>query len=155
MKIVSMVFSYLMVVAAVVMAGWGILGFIEYFTNLAVIRLQNPNFPSGTQFIHWFLISLSGLTFLFGYFGRWKYTPNTMLVVYACLATMCFIQTFDFMTRDDRYVSYAREVIYYVVFTIYLFKSERMQKHFGRRVDSERASPLGAMNPRDTQVSAP
>lgn len=55
-----------------------------------------------------------------------------MVVIYACLATMCFIQTFDFMTRDDRYVSYFKEVTYHVVFTIYLFRSEGMRGHFRR-----------------------
>ena len=133
MKLVSRVFAYLMVAAAAGMSAWGILGFVEYFTGLAlVVPLQNPNFPRGTQFIHWLLISASGLTFLFGYFRRWKYTPNVMVVFYACLATMCFIQTFDFMTRDDRYVSYAKEVVYYIVFSIYLFKSRQMRIHFGR-----------------------
>ncbi len=133
MNHVSRIFSYLLVVAALVMAGWGTLGFIEYFSGKALLMpLQNPNFPSGTQFLHWLIISISGYTLLFGYFLRWKYTPNVMVVIFACLATMCFIQTFDFMTREDRYSAYAREVTYYVIFSIYLFKSKLMKKHFGR-----------------------
>lgn len=133
MKHVSRIFSYILVMAALVMAGWGTFGFIEYFTGKALLMpLQNSNFPNGTQFIHWLLISLSGYIFLIGYFSRWKYTPNVMVVIYACLATMCFIQTFDFMVREDRYTSYVKEVLYYIIFSIYLFKSKRMQKLFRR-----------------------
>ncbi|MES9986293.1 MAG: hypothetical protein AB2559_20240 [Candidatus Thiodiazotropha endolucinida] len=133
MNHVSRIFSYLMVFAALIMAGWGTLGFIEYFTGHAILMpLQNANFPSGTQFLHWLIISVAGYTLLLGYFLRWKYTPNVMVGIFACLATMCFIQTFDFMTREDRYSAYAREVIYYIIFSVYLLKSKLMQKHFGR-----------------------
>ncbi len=135
MTLVSRAFSYLLVAVALGLTAWGVLGFVEYVTGVAVlIPLQNPTFPPGTQFAHWFLISSSGITYLVGYFCRWRYTPNAMVVLYACLTTMCFIQTFDFMVRPDRYTSFAREVIYYVIISIYLFKSERMQKHFGRSV---------------------
>ena len=122
-----------MVFAAFVMAVWGTLGFIEYFTGHAVlVPLQNANFPSGTQFLHWLIISVAGYTLLIGYSLRWKCTPNVMVVIFACLATMCFIQTFDFMTREDRYLAYVREVTYYIVFSIYLLKSKLMQRHFGQ-----------------------
>ena len=114
------------------MAAWGTLGFIEYFTGQPILMpLQNPTFPKGTQFLHWFLITLSGFAYLAGYFSRWSFTPNVMIVIYACLATMCFIQTFDFMVREDRYISYANECIIYIVASLYLFRSERMRKHFG------------------------
>ncbi len=133
MKQISLIYCYLLIASSIGMALWGIFGFIEYFTGHAiVIPLQNPNFPAGTQFIHWFLITLSGLTFLIGYFTRWKYTPNVKVVIYACLATMCFIQTFDFMVREDRYISYVLEVTNYVIVSLYLFKSQRMQQRFGR-----------------------
>ncbi len=133
MELASRAFSYILVIGAIVMAIWGTLGFVEYFTGQVILLpLQNPTFPAGTQFIHWFLISLSGYIYLFGYFSRWKFTPNVMVVIYACLATMCFIQTFDFMVREDRYISYVREVIYYIIFSIYLFRSKRMQEHFRR-----------------------
>lgn len=130
---ISLYYSYLLILSAIGMTTWGIAGFTEYlFGVTVVIPLQNPNFPSGTQFIHWLLITLSGTVFLFGYFTRWKYTPNAKLVIYACLATMCFIQTFDFMTREDRYISYAVEVTNYIIVTTYLFKSKLMQERFNR-----------------------
>ena len=133
MRRISLYYSYLLIVGAFGMTAWGLAGFIEYLTGVTVvIPLQNENFPPGTQFIHWLLITLSGTVFLFGYFTRWKYTPNAKVVIYACLATMCFIQTFDFMTREDRYISYAIEVTNYIVVSIYLFKSKLMQERFRR-----------------------
>ena len=54
-------FSCLIVVASMVMLGWGLLGFLEYFTGLApLMPLQNATFPGGTQFVHWLVITLSG-----------------------------------------------------------------------------------------------
>ena len=135
MNRVSTIFSYLLLIAAVAMGAWGVLGFVEYFSGTAVIvPLQNQNFPRGTQFLHWMLITGSGFTYLIGYFKKWRYTPNVMVVIYACLATMCFIQTFDFMTRPDRYTSFVIECINYTVVSIYLFRSTRMEEHFGRRI---------------------
>ena len=133
MKQASIFFSYLLLLAAAVMLSWGVLGFLEYFFEIALVMpLQNPTFPNGTQFIHWFLITLSGSVYLLGYFTKWKYTPLVMIVIYAMLATMCFIQTFDFMTNDSRYTDFVRESFYYVVISIYLTRSRRMQEHFGR-----------------------
>ena len=133
MSLASRLFSYLFVAAGIGMALWGTFGFIEYVSGKALVMpLQNANFPKGTQFIHWVLASVSGYTIVIGYFTRWKHTPNVMVVLFACLSTMCFIQTFDFMTREDRYYAYAREVIYYIIFSIYLFRSKLMKERFGR-----------------------
>ena len=130
---ISLLYSYFLILGSIGMTTWGLAGFTEYLFDITVvIPLQNPNFPSGTQFIHWLLITLSGTVFLFGYFTRWKYTPNVKVTIYACLATMCFIQTFDFMTREDRYISYALEVTNYIIVSIYLFKSKLMQERFNR-----------------------
>lgn len=133
MKHVSTIFSHLLLLAAVVMLSWGILGFLEYFSEIALLMpLQNSTFPPGTQLLHWFLITLSGSVYLLGYLLKWKYTPMAMIVIYAMMATMCFIQTFDFMTNPSRYTDFVRECIYYVVISVYLLRSRRMQTHFGR-----------------------
>ena len=126
-------FSYLLILAATVMLGWGTLGFLEYFTGLApLLPLQNATFPAGTQFVHWLLITLSGGVFLTGYVLRWSYTPLAMIVLYAALATLCAIETFDFMENPGRHADYAREVIYYILISIYLLRSRRMRERFGR-----------------------
>lgn len=124
--------SYLIILAATIMFGWGLLGFLEYFTGLApLMPLQNPTFPPGTQVVHWILITLSGGTYLAGYFLRWRYTPVAMIVLFASLATMCAIQTFDFLENPDRYTNFIRECVNYVIMSIFLFRSKRMRAHFG------------------------
>ncbi len=129
----SQAFSYLIIAGATVMLGWGLLGFLEYFTGLApLMPLQNHTFPAGTQAVHWILITLSGATFLVGYFLRWRYTPVAMLVLFASLATMCAIQTFDFLQNPDRYGNFARECVYYIIISVYLFRSKRMREWFGQ-----------------------
>lgn len=133
MEKVSVVFSYLILLAAAVMFAWGSLGFIEYFFAVAPLRpLQNPTFPKGTQFVHWLLIFSSGSIYLVGYFTRWKNTPFAMAIVYAMLATLCAVETLDFMTNPGRYGDFIRECIAYVGISIYLFRSQRMRSHFGR-----------------------
>ncbi len=125
--------EYLIVLASIIMLGWGLLGFLEYFTGLApLMPLQNPTFPAGTQTIHWILITASGAAFLAGYVLRWRATPIVMLVVFTALATMCAIQTFDMLENPDRYRNFVQECVTYTIISIYLFRSKRMQDRFGR-----------------------
>lgn len=134
MEWISRVASWCLVVWSFGMLFWGVLGFIEYYSGLPLLLpLQNPDFPPGTQFLHWLLISLCGIAYLAGYVTSSRYTPNIMVVIYACLATMCFIETFDFMTDADRYVRYAIEVVLYIGISLFLFRSKRMHAHFRRR----------------------
>lgn len=140
-------FSYLIILASIIMLGWGLLGFLEYFTGLApLMPLQNATFPSGTQFVHWLVITLSGGTFLTGYFTRWSYTPIAMVVLFASLATLCAVQTFDFMDNESRYADFARECAYYVIISIYLIRSQRMRDRFGQiTIDGKgQTTPLNA-----------
>lgn len=55
-----------------------------------------------------------------------------MLVLLASLATMCAIQTFDFMENPDRYVNLIWECINYIVISLYLLRSSRMRDRFGQ-----------------------
>lgn len=130
---ISQGYSYLIILASIIMLGWGLLGFLEYFTGLApLMPLQNATFPNGTQFVHWLVITLSGFTFLTGYFTRWNYTPIAMVALFVSLATLCSVQTFDFMENESRYADFARECTYYIIMSIYLFRSKRMRDRFGR-----------------------
>ena len=126
-------FEYLIVLASVIMLGWGLLGFLEYFTGLApLIPLQNETFPVGMQTLHWILITTSGTTYLLGYFLRWSYTPIAMLVMFTALTTMCAVQTFDMLETPDRYVNFVQESVNYIIISVYLFRSRRMRDRFGR-----------------------
>ena len=129
-KSISWLFLRLLLVAAIIMHIWGVLGFLEYLFGVSIISLQNPNFPSGTQFVHWLLITLSGAIFLFGFVTKWSNTPVAMLVVYAMLGTMCTIQTFDMMTSPNRYLAFAVEITAYFSISIYLFTSQHSKEFF-------------------------
>jgi len=111
---------------------WGVLGMFEYVTGTpAVVLLQHPAYPAGLQFLQWTLLIAFGASFLIGYATRWPYTPLAVIVTFAMLAAMCFIQTFDFLTNDFRYLAFVMECIAYVVISIYLLRSERMRLRFG------------------------
>jgi uncharacterized membrane protein YccC len=129
----SRIFSYVIVGISLFLSMWGLLGFLEYFWGYApLLPLQNPEFPQGTQFLHWLAISVSGLVFLAGYGTHWAYTPHAMVVIYAVMATLCFVQTFDFMTNPSRYLAMVVEYVAYLAIGIFLFRSRRMQQRFGR-----------------------
>lgn len=126
-------FEYLIVLASTIMLGWGLLGFLEYFTGMApLMPLQNATFPMGMQTLHWVLITSSGATFLAGYGLRWRYTPIAMLVMFTALATMCSVQTFDMLESPDRYRNFVQECINYIIISVYLFRSQRMRARFGQ-----------------------
>ena len=129
-KSISWIFLRFLLVAAIFMLVWGLLGFLEYLFGISIISLQNSDFPSGTQFVHWFLITLSGSMFLFGYVTKSRHTPTAMLVIYAMLGTMCTIQTFDMMTAPNRYVAFAIEIAAYICISIYLLKSPYSKEYF-------------------------
>ena len=129
------------------MLGWGLLGFVEYFSGLApLMPLQNATFPLGMQTLHWILITASGATFLVGYFLRWSFTPIAMLAMFSALTTMCAVQTFDMLESSDRYRNFAQEFINYILISVYLFRSQHMRGQFGWITiqGGDRASPLNA-----------
>ncbi|MBO9433747.1 hypothetical protein J7394_05990 [Ruegeria sp. R13_0] len=139
---ISQGFELLIVLASFIMLGWGLLGFLEYFTGLApLMPLQNATFPVGMQTLNWIVITASGVTFLVGYFFRWNFTPIAMLVMFTALATMCAVQTFDMLDSPDRYRNFVQECINYIIISIYLFRSKRMRDRFGRITVQGRAGP--------------
>jgi hypothetical protein len=128
---VSMGFSTLLLITFAGMLIWGILGFLEYLFGIVLtIPLQNADFPAGTQFFHWCLITSSGAVYLTGYVLRWKHTPYAMVVIFGMMATACFIETFDFMTSDTRYIAFVLEIASYLLIGTYLLRSERSKARF-------------------------
>lgn len=112
---------------------WGALGFIEYFSPTAAFGLQDSNFPAGVQFLHWLLISSTGIIFVFGYLTRWRYTPVVSIVMYATLATLCFVETVDFNAfggGDRRFLIMGVEYILYIILGTYLLRSEEVRFRF-------------------------
>ncbi|MCG8374204.1 MAG: hypothetical protein MI700_11745 [Balneolales bacterium] len=125
---------YYLVIVKIALVIWGILGFIEYFFPSTSFGLQNSNFPAGTQFLHWFLIVLTGSIFVFGFFRRWRHTPFATITMYATLATLCFIETVDFHAfggGTKRFFIMSAEFALYLILSIYLLRSKRVNDHFG------------------------
>ena len=124
---------HLILLISAVLACWGVLGLVEYaFPNVA-LGLQNPNFPAGTQFLHFLAILVTGLVFLVGYYLRWSGTPFATVTMYAVLATLCFVETVDFRAFGDgpgRFVPMSVEYLVYIALAAYLLKSPTMHRRF-------------------------
>ncbi|MCH2038660.1 MAG: hypothetical protein MK137_08735, partial [Rickettsiales bacterium] len=113
---------------------WGIFGFLEYYNPSLEFGLQNAPFPKGVQFLHWFLLVITGASFTLGFLLRWKYTPFMTVIMYAMLATLCFIETVDFEAFGGgamRFVIMAGEYVVYVLISMYLMQSQKVKERFG------------------------
>lgn len=126
-------FGHLLVLVHSVLVGWGFLGLIEYFVPAASLGFQNANFPAGTQFLHFAAILATGAIFLGGYFKRWRHTPFAVVLMYAVLATLCFIETVDFGAfggGQTRFIIMSIEYVTYLGISIFLFRSTTMRLRF-------------------------
>jgi hypothetical protein len=131
MDIVSRIYFVILVAWSAIMLVWGLAGFFEYFTGITpVIKLQNSAYPGGLQFVHWFLISLTGGTFLIGYLTHWSWTPFAMILLFSNLTVMCTIQTFDFMSDQWSLNAYIGELIFYLATSLFLIYSAVSKSHF-------------------------
>lgn len=131
MVIVPKIYFILLLIWSIVMFIWGLAGFFEYFSGIKpLIGLQNKAYPSGVQFIHWFLISLTGFTFLSGYLTHWDLTPFAMLVLFSNLAILCTIETFDYISDQWSLKAYITELIFYIVTSLFLLNSTVSKLHF-------------------------
>ena len=126
-------FPHVLVLVAVILTGWGTLGLIEYFFPAVALGLQAPTFPAGTQLLHFLAILATGVVFLGGYFTRWRHTPFATIVMYAVLATLCFVETVDFHAfgvGPTRFIPMVIEYVTYVGFSTYLLRSSVMRDRF-------------------------
>ena len=115
------------------LVAWGVLGLVEYGFPEVSLGLQHPNFPAGTQFLHFFAILVTGLVFLMGYYLRWSGTPFVTVTMYAVLATLCFVETVDFGAFGGgarRFIPVAMEYCLYVALSVYLLRSPAMHQRF-------------------------
>jgi hypothetical protein len=133
MKHVARYFPYLLVFLHAINLAWGFLGLLEYFIPAVSLGLQNANFPAGIQFLHFLAIMATGTIFVGGYFTRWHHTSFVTVVMYAVLATICFIETVDFGAwggGPDRFLIMFMEYVIYVVFAAYMLRSSTMRRRF-------------------------
>src|SRR6056297_381464 len=131
MDIVSRIYFVILVAWSAIMLVWGLAGFFEYFTGITpVIKLQNSAYPGGLQFVHWFLISLTGGTFLIGYLTHWSWTPFAMILLFSNLTVMYTVQTFDFMSDQWSLNAYIGELIFYLATSLFLIYSAVSKSHF-------------------------
>lgn len=127
---VAKLFPHLLVLVHAALTGWGVFGLTEYFFPAVELGLQNASFPAGLQFLHFASILATGAIFLGGYFGRWRFMPFAVIVMYAVLATICFIETVDFGAfggGSTRFIPMGVEYVTYLLLSVYLLRSSTMR----------------------------
>lgn len=136
MKLINKIYLYVLLVWATIMLLWGTLGGLEYLTGLTLIApFQNSAYPSTVQLVHWVLITLTGGSYLLGFFTKWKYTPILMALLFSNLAVLCTIETFDFMSEQWSVSYYITEMSFYALTASFLILNSTSKQHFTKTVN--------------------
>jgi hypothetical protein len=125
------IFLLFLVAVHLLLAGWAIVGLIEWFNpNVPWRRLSNPMLPAGVLLLHWILMLLAGGIFLGGYAVRWSGTSVALALAYVCLAALCAVETLGFLVSRTRFLDMAVEYAAYMVIVIFLFRATSAREHF-------------------------
>lgn len=105
-------------------AVWALVGFVEWFwAEPPWNRVSNTLFPRHILFLQWTLTLTAGTVFIIGYVLRWQYTPIAMACVYAAMASLCAVETFEYMESDFRFITMGLEYLAYTGILFFLFRA--------------------------------
>lgn len=102
---------------------WALVGFAEWFsTTVPWPRVSNSSFPRDILFMQWSLILVAAVLFIGGYSLNWRYLPVGMACIYAAMAALCAVQTFNYMEGTTRFVAMGVEYLAYAGILMFLFR---------------------------------
>jgi hypothetical protein len=115
------------------LALWAIVGFAEWFApETPWPRVSNELFPGTILFMQWALTLGAAIVFIGGMARRWPYTPAAMTGIYGAMATLCAVQTFEYMQGELRFVAMGLEYVAYAGILGFLFRSNRFERQIPR-----------------------
>ncbi len=110
------------------LAVWALVGFVEWFwADPPWSRVSNPLFPRNILFLQWFLTLIAAAVFIVGYIIRWQYTPIVMACIYIAMASLCAVETFEYMKSDSRFIAMGIEYLAYAGILFFLFRARIFQ----------------------------
>jgi hypothetical protein len=128
----SRLFMMGLLVLHVALLVWALMGLAEWiFGAVPWPAVANPLFPRPMLLAHWLSVVLTTSVFLAGYALRWPGTPLAVAVGYAAMATVCLIETTQYLVHDGRWLSMGLEYAAYLGIGFYLFRSTHAQAVFG------------------------
>ncbi len=111
---------------------WALTGLAEWiFGAVPWPAVANPLFPRPMLLAHWLSVAVTACIFLAGYALRWPGTPLAVAAGYAAMATVCLIETTQYLVRDARWLAMGLEYAAYLGIGFYLFRSAHAQAVFG------------------------
>jgi hypothetical protein len=111
-----------LVLVHLVVGGWAVVGLVELVElSPPWPRLSNPELPPAVLLVHWPLMLVAAVVFVGGYWRRWRAAPTAVAVAYGCLAAVCAVETFAFLTDSGRFASMAIEYATYATILVLLF----------------------------------
>ncbi|MEP0710271.1 hypothetical protein [Parvibaculum sp.] len=111
---------------------WALTGLAEWiFGAVPWPAVANPLFPRPMLLAHWLSVAVTACIFLAGYALRWPGTPLAVAAGYAAMATVCLIETTQYLVHDARWLAMGLEYAAYLGIGFYLFRSAHAQAVFG------------------------
>lgn len=127
------IIGYILLMINLFLWSWSMGGMLEWLLPEVPWRpYSNPDFPKGILFFHWTAVIVASSGFLYGYFSRWKFTPNFMFLGFGLMASMCVIETFGYMTSETKYVAMGLEFAAYIVILFILHNAAFRSCHFDK-----------------------
>ena len=119
-----------LVLVHLLVGGWAVVGLVELVEpSPPWPRLSNPELPRAVLLVHWPLMLVAAVVFVGGYLRRWRGAPAAVAVAYGCLAAMCAVETFVFLSGPGRFASMAIEYASYATILVLLFRT-RLRARF-------------------------
>jgi hypothetical protein len=114
-----------LVLVHAVLGLWALVGLAELVIDAPWPPLSNPELPPWLLAIHFTAMLATAALFVAGYATRARATPTAVLAAYGVLATICFVETFFFLTNELRFASMAIEYATYAAILWLLFRTLR------------------------------
>lgn len=112
---------------------WALVGLSEWiFGTVPWPAVANPLFPRPMLFFHWMSVIAAATAFLAGFVLRWRGTPFAVTLGYGGMATVCLIETTQYLVHDMRWLAMAAEYAAYLAIGTWLFLSAAARDRFRR-----------------------
>ncbi|TAL39855.1 MAG: hypothetical protein EPN93_00530 [Spirochaetes bacterium] len=133
MKTIFTLIGYALILIHAFLGIWSCGGMLEwFFATVPWNPYSNPEFPKWLLFIHWSSVLFASIVFIYGYFTRWKKTPHLMAIAYGLMALVCVIETFGYMTNENKYLAMGAEFTAYIIILIIILNNLKFKsQHYG------------------------
>lgn len=110
---------------------WAAVGLIEWrLPTTPWPAISNPKLPPGILLLQWLLVLVTAGIFIAGFVLHWRFTPLAMAVGYAAMASLCGLQTFNYLDHSTKFFDMTLEYAAYLLILLFLFRAPAARRRF-------------------------